>query len=266
MPMHFNRASPRDGPRLAAIGARAAAPSVSGVPAAAPLSVDAPAPVSDSTPTVPRDRSRALDADDHGPFASAEEIETAFKRNRPALLRYLYAWTGRVQDAEDLLGDTFVQAWRYRGRIASPDAWIFTVARRCATRLLIRRRREGEVDEIEHDGDGAKDIAAGAVAPRTDALDATAPEMVVLFALRAADREILELHGREGRPMCEVAMILGIDEPAAWQRWQRARKRYFALLVAVGIHPPEGWRRPRRASRGSTRPEADGAAPGSTDS
>jgi len=207
-----------------------------------------------------------LDADDHGPFASAEEIETAFTRHAPALLRYLYAWTGRVQDAEDLLADTFVQAWRYRGRIASPDAWIFTVARRCATRLLIRRRREGVVDEVEHDGGGARDIEAGAAAPRSDAFDATAPEMVAFFALREADREILELHGREGRPMCEVAMVLGIDEPAAWQRWQRARQRYFALLVALGIHPPEGWRRPRRAGRGSTDPEDGDAGNGSTDS
>lgn len=209
---------------------------------------------------VPRDGPRSLatdpgaaavDTGDRQPIASVDEIETAFLRHAPALLRYLYARTGRKQDAEDLLGDVFVQAWRYRGRIAHLDHWLFTVARHRANRFLGRRGRETPIEDVE----------TGAVEPRRHMFDPAAPEMVAFFALSDADREILVLHGLSERPMPEVALILDISEAAAWQRWQRARDRYFEHLVAVGVHPPDGWRKPRRAAGTAVPPSAAEAGP-----
>ena len=171
-----------------------------------------------------------------------------FQDRGQALFRYLYARTGRTQDAEDLLGDVFVQAWRYRGRIEYPEAWLFTVARRCAGQYMVRRGREVPTE----------DIPEGAAELRREQPDPAAPEMIALFALSDSDREILVLHGMDELPMPTVAQILELEQATAWQRWQRARSRYFDHLVAVGVQPPEGWRRPRRAKGGGPMAVAGG--------
>lgn len=209
----------------------------------------------------------AADAADDPPVASPEEVERAFLRHAPALFRYLYVRTRRMQDAEDLLADTFLHARVYGKPIANPGAWFYTVARRCANRFLFRRDREAvfdPVDPIDTARGRSGHAGGGAVDAGREHLDSSAPEIVALMALPEADRVILVVHGLEERPMAEVAALLGIQEATAWQRWQRARNRYFCHLVAVGVNPSDAWRRPRRAGRGAPATDAvdvlDGAA------
>jgi len=164
--------------------------------------------------------------------SSGSAVLSAYVRVAPTLYRSLYARTGSAQDAEDLLMDVFVQAWRYRSSIGRPDAWFFTVAKRVADRFM-RRRRPDDLEDAE-------DIAVSgdAGATRWDDHDPGSPVIVAFFALREADRMILILRGFEARTMVEVAALLGINEAAARKRWIRARKRYFKLLIAVGVTPP----------------------------
>lgn len=194
------------------------------------------------------------------PATSVVEVEAAFLRHAPALLRYLYARTRRVQDAEDLLVDTFVHARRYGKPIVQPGAWLYTVARRCATRHLARRRRETAIDPTDERG-GLSGGTAFAPTPDHHRLDRMAPEIVAFLALAEGDREILLIHGLDERPMAEVAALLGVPEATAWQRWQRARNRYFDHLVAVGVRPSEAWRRPRRAGHASGSAGEDAVTP-----
>ncbi len=176
---------------------------------------------------------------------SADDVESAFLRHAPALLRYLYVRTRRIQDAEDLLVDTFIHARRYGKPILQPGAWLYTVARRCANRFLDHRRRETTVAPTDEQGA----LSLGDSASHGGAFDPRAPEIVALLALTQGDREILLAHGLDECPIAEVAVLLGIAEDAAWQRWQRARNRYFDHLMAVGVRPSESWRRPRRGDR-----------------
>lgn len=195
------------------------------------------------------------------PILSAEEVEVAYLRHAPALLRYLYVRTGRVQDAEDLLTDTFIHARRYGKRIDHPGAFFYTVARRCANRYLERRDRETSMDPTDELGGWrGHDLSAEGAYLDHEHIDPAAPEIIALMALKAIYREILLLHGLDELPMREVAARLGINEDTAWQRWQRGRNRYFANLLAVGVHPSESWRRPRRDkdADGDTTHAADG--------
>lgn len=200
-------------------------------------------------------------SDDSPPILSVEEVEAAFLRHAPALFRYLYVRTGRVQDAEDLLTDTFIHARRYGKRIDHPGAFFFTVARRCANRFLARRDRETSMDPTDEIG-GWRGHALSAEGAYLDHehIDPAAPEIIALMALKATYREVLLLHGLDEVPMPEVAARLGVTEDTAWQRWQRGRNRYFAHLLAVGVHPPESWRRPRRTrdAGGDATDAADG--------
>lgn len=170
-------------------------------------------------------------AADPSRVAAEGAVLTAYVRLAPTLFRSLYARTGSAQDAEDLLMDVFVQAWRYRLAIEKPDSWFFAVAKRAADRFMRRPRPDAmeEPDDIAASGDGET---------RWDDHDPGSPVIVAFFALREADRVILLLHGYEGRTIAEVATLLGIDEAAARKRWARARARYFNLLIAVGVTPP----------------------------
>lgn len=160
---------------------------------------------------------------------AAGGVLASYKRLSDELYRYFYARTRSAQDAEDLLMDVFVQAWRYRLAVKRPESWLRTVAKRTANRFLERRQDHAPLED--------ESLAD----PRTahgDEFDPLSPVIVAFFALRENDRVILLLHGYEKRKISEVAQLLDISEDAAWQRWQQARTRFAKLLIAVDVTPP----------------------------
>src|ERR1051326_1968013 len=75
---------------------------------------------------------------------SAETIEVLFHGYEARLGRFLAQMVGNRALAEDLLQDSFYEAFRCRdrlGEIESPEAWLFGIARNRALAALRRRRR-----------------------------------------------------------------------------------------------------------------------------
>lgn len=65
------------------------------------------------------------------PGAEAEEFEAAFAQHRRELLALCYRMTGSAQEAEDIVQDTFVRAWRAFGdfeRRSSVRTWLYRIA------------------------------------------------------------------------------------------------------------------------------------------
>lgn len=180
--------------------------------------------------------------------AGASRVVTAYQRLAPALHRYLYVRTGSAEDADDLVMEVFVQAWRHRFTVEKPEPWLFTVARHAADRFGKRLRRDASLDDV---------ATVAATETRWDDHDPGSPVIVAFFAMREADREILLLHGYEERPIAEVAAALGISEMAAWKRWDRARTRFYDVLLAVGVTPPntDRWARAPDRAGGARRVE-----------
>ncbi|MGA2828142.1 MAG: RNA polymerase subunit sigma-70 [Streptosporangiaceae bacterium] len=79
------------------------------------------------------------------PEADAEEFEAATSRYRRELLAHCYRMTGSVQEAEDIVQDTYVRAWRAFGRFegrSSIRTWLYRIATNaCLTALQRRSRR-----------------------------------------------------------------------------------------------------------------------------
>lgn len=79
------------------------------------------------------------------PEADVEEFEAVASSYRRELFAHCYRMTGSVQEAEDIVQDTYLRAWRAFGRFegrSSVRTWLYRIATNaCLTELERRSRR-----------------------------------------------------------------------------------------------------------------------------
>jgi RNA polymerase sigma-70 factor, ECF subfamily len=144
--------------------------------------------------------------------------------------RELHRYLARRLDpatAEDLVAQTFLEAWqhwdRYRPEVGSPRAWLYGIATN-----LLRRHSRDEGRRLRAYG------KAGAMAPtdeptdtraaaRVDADGQSAALATGLAALRAEERDVLLLVAWAGLTPAEVAQALDLNPPTVRTRLHRAR-------------------------------------------
>lgn len=101
-----------------------------------------------------------------GSLASFDSLVT---RHQTRIFNYLARKTGNRHEAEDLLQDTFVRAYRNLDKFDDTcrfDAWLYTIA----SRLAINRRRGADREAIAMEP-GKLDERAGSPAPANDRED-----------------------------------------------------------------------------------------------
>jgi len=161
-------------------------------------------------------------------------FEILVVRHRAAVYRYARSVAAGASDAEDVLQETFLAAWRgaggFEGR-SSVRTWLLVIARNRALRSreqLAARREDGGASLVElgiRAGFGSDDPERIAVAAeRRNALDGA------LASLDREDREILVLRDIEAIPGEECAEALGLSVPAMKSRLHRARLRLVAAV------------------------------------
>ncbi|HQZ72678.1 MAG TPA: RNA polymerase sigma factor [Anaerolineae bacterium] len=155
---------------------------------------------------------------------SDAEVNALVRRWTPALLSYLHHLCGALQDAEDLLQETFLKAWEHGGAMRDPAAarsWLFSVAGNLYRRQLRAgpRLRSGPALPLR------EDLEAGPEAPPwSDTL------LQALAALSADERQILLLTSRHGFTLPEAAALVGCSAAAGGKRWQRGCSHLAANL------------------------------------
>ncbi len=152
-----------------------------------------------------------------------------------------YRLLGSLADAEDVVQETFARWYalsaRERDAIASPGAWLTTVAGRiCLTQLASARvRREAYVGEwIPEPLPGTEWIGVADPADRVT-LDESVDMafLVVLEAMTPAERVAFVLHDVYRYPFAEVAGIVGRSAAACRQLASSARRRIRAARPPV---------------------------------
>jgi RNA polymerase sigma-70 factor (ECF subfamily) len=163
------------------------------------------------------------------PAASRELFRTHRGRVHACLFRVL----GSNRDMDDLLQEAFLQVfqslrgWRAEASLAT---WIDRVAVRCAYRYLSQRgRRVPTVELVDNDDAPGED---GLGARRQLARDGVKRLYVVLDELSPAARLAFTLHEIDGRPLAEVAELVGSSVTATKLRVWRARKRIEEVAAA----------------------------------
>ena len=177
-------------------------------------------------------------------------LQAAFDEHRRSVHAHCYRLTGSVADADDLVQECFLRAWRARDRFegrAAARTWLYRIATNAYldTRKAAARRSIPAGDPLEW---------STQLGPYPDALLGDDPQRVfvaretVELALIAAlmylpprQRAAFVLRDVSGWTSAETAEALGVAVPAANSLVQRARR---TLRQHVPDNPQQ-WRRPR---------------------
>lgn len=142
-----------------------------------------------------------------------------------------------VEDAQDLLVETFVNAWKAWGKFrrdAQVFTWLYQIARNlCLNWYKQKGRRRGFEgysldDTLDSDsGELSREVADWRSAPEKLLLETEFGQKVreAIEALPLEYREVLILDLYEDLPYDEIATILGLTVPAVKTRLHRARNK-----------------------------------------
>jgi RNA polymerase sigma-70 factor, ECF subfamily len=168
--------------------------------------------------------------------------DTAFERyvlpEIEVLLRVAHSLTRNHAEAEDLVQDTLLRAYRGIGGFDGrhPRAWLLTILRN--THINRNRRRR---PELLRDPDAATDrMISAASDERTDAVIDDEIDAEIIRALESLDepfRRVVELVDIDGLSYAEAAEVLDVPVGTVMSRLHRARSRIRDRLDQVGFAP-----------------------------
>ena len=164
----------------------------------------------------------------HGDRDAFEMIIHSSSRN---LFAIAYGILQNRQEAEDVVQDTLVKAWKSRWRVRDPEkfpAWLSTIARHRARDLARRRRPE----PLPHDFESAEVVDA-----ETETADLGPHVQAALAQLPELHRVALTLHYFEELDYATIERTLGLTNGALRGILGRAlglmRKRLKPALATI---------------------------------
>ncbi len=155
------------------------------------------------------------------------------------LLRVALSKTRNAADAEDLVQETLLRAYRAIGRFdgAHPRAWLLTILRNAQVNRIRRRRptliRNPDTGERLYERRDSQPSAEAIVVG--EAFNATVEDAVA--RLPARFRHAVELVDIDGLSYQEAADALGVPVGTVMSRLHRARHRIRTRLTAAGLAP-----------------------------
>ena len=181
----------------------------------------------------------AAAAPEPGRRASAAAFSRYIEPEVTVLYRVALTMAGQPADAEDLVQDTLVRAYRAIDRFdgAHPRAWLLTILRN-THRNRARTRIPALLHNDEHEA-GLLDRGSDPRSTEDIVVDAQFEAVVAdaLAALPAMHRVVVQLVDLDGLTYAEAAVALGVPRGTVMSRLHRARARIRTRLVAAGLVP-----------------------------
>ncbi len=169
----------------------------------------------------------ALRSGDRAEFARLVEAYSG------VIYRLATKMMGDPQDAEDVLQETFLKAYRHIqdfGGRSSISTWLYRIATNEALMLLRRRRDSVSLDETLETEEGEQEplqIVDWSLLPEEELASAEAQEYLdmAIGALPPNLRVVFVLRDIQGLSTLEVSEVLNLSETAVKTRLSRARLR-----------------------------------------
>jgi RNA polymerase sigma-70 factor (ECF subfamily) len=147
-----------------------------------------------------------------------------------SLARY---WTRNEQDAEDIVQDAYLKAFRhfpgYRGdEEGAARAWLLTIVRNTAHTSLRRGRLDAALVEFV---DAEHSLMSGGSSEEWERQDAKDSLARALDRLPAEFREVILLREIQGLSYKEISGVTGVPVGTVMSRLSRARSRLQGALL-----------------------------------
>lgn len=146
------------------------------------------------------------------------------ERHSHAIFRIAFRMSGNEQDAEDLVQETFLRAYRQLNRFGQRSAfatWLYRICVNCSLDLLrvrkSRKERQLMQFQMRDDSQHREDVPTHAPSPeRLSRSNEIADLLVpVLDSLSETERSAFLLRHYEGCNIDEIAEVLGVEAGAA---------------------------------------------------
>jgi RNA polymerase sigma-70 factor, ECF subfamily len=178
----------------------------------------------------------------------ADAYRVLVERHSRALFRLAFRMTGNESDAEDVVQESFLRAYRQLGKFddrASFGTWLYRIATNCSLDLVrSRKRRSEQLAPPEPDVDGSAhdpmlNVPALGPTPERSALSTEVRERVAeaMNDLSATERTAFVLRHFEGMCIEDVSRVLECQPGAAKHSVFRAvqkLRRALEPLVSTG--------------------------------
>ena len=148
--------------------------------------------------------------------------------------------TGHAAEAEEVVQEACLRAWRAEQRVAPDDAraWLLAITRNAAWSRVRATRRHSNVvpfDEVR------RELAVPAQAEaQLDQAQRAALLHAAVAALPPIFREVVVLRDIEELSQAETAFVLGLPAGTVMSRLSRARARLRAALSGQGLEARDG--------------------------
>ncbi len=166
------------------------------------------------------------------------------ERHSHALFRLAFRMTGNEQDAEDIVQDTLLRAYRQLDKFESRanfGTWLHRIAANCALDLLRKRkRREDKCDQVDFASiETSVSLPSGEPAPDRAFLNSEVQQMVqsALQELTPMERTAFVLRHFEHKSIDEIGSVLDLRASAAKQAIFRAVQKVRRSLEPLLSQP-----------------------------
>jgi RNA polymerase sigma-70 factor, ECF subfamily len=177
----------------------------------------------------------------------SEAFRMLVERHSRAVFRLAHRMTGNASDAEDVVQETFLKAYKQLGRFESRanfGTWIHRIAVNCSIDLIRSRpHREAAHDAADLEGIGTSDVNQDSAqhTPERLMLSTEVQDRIndAMSALSQRERAAFVLRHFEGNSIEDISRSLGLKTNATKHSIFRAVRKMRAALEPLVSNPSE---------------------------
>jgi RNA polymerase sigma-70 factor (ECF subfamily) len=171
----------------------------------------------------------------------SEAFRVLVEQHSRSVFRLAYRMTGNEQDAEDVVQESFLRAYRQLGRFESRanfGTWLYRITANCSVDMMRAKQARHDITRSESLDDTAEMTSADAPTPERLAASGEIQRRVAdaLAALSPLERAAFTLRHYEGRSIDEISRALNLGTSAAKHSVFRAVKKLRAALEPLRSH------------------------------
>jgi len=172
-------------------------------------------------------------------LGNQQAFRVLVERHSRALFRLAYRMTGNEHDAEDLVQESFLRAYKQLAKFnerAAFGTWLHRICVNCSLDMLRARKTRREIQnkvEDERTGNWLEQVAAPGPSPERLMQSSQVTELLepALNNLSESERAAFILRHYEGSNIEEIARALGVETSAAKHSVYRAVQKLRRSLA-----------------------------------